>query len=79
MGEVKNAGVFEATTETSFIDALANAGGPTRFADTTHIKLLRTTKPPITINLVAYTKNPQSINLPPLESGDAILYQKSLI
>ncbi|HIF9182563.1 TPA: SLBB domain-containing protein [Photobacterium damselae] len=78
MGEVKEAGVFEATSETSFIDALANAGGPTRFADTTNIRLLRTTKPPITINLVTYTKNPQSITLPPLESGDAIFVPEKL-
>lgn len=56
MGEVKAPGAYESSPGTGFIDVLANAGGPTRFADTTQIKLLSSTKAAMTINLVKYTR-----------------------
>ena len=41
MGEVQRAGAFEVRAGTSFFDILANAGGPTRFADTRNLKIIR--------------------------------------
>ncbi|WP_299016416.1 SLBB domain-containing protein [uncultured Photobacterium sp.] len=72
MGEVKAPGAYESSPGTGFIDVLANAGGPTRFADTTHIKLLSTSKPAVTINLVEYTRSPDNFPLPGIEPGDVI-------
>ena len=41
MGEVQRAGAFEVRQGTSFFDILANAGGPTRFADTRNLRIIR--------------------------------------
>ena len=41
MGEVAKPGAFEAQKGTTFIDILANAGGPTRFAETRQIRVIR--------------------------------------
>lgn len=41
MGEVARPGAFEARPETGFFDLLANAGGPTRFAETRQIRIIR--------------------------------------
>ncbi len=41
MGEVQRAGAFEVRAGTSFFDILANAGGPTRFADTRNLRIIR--------------------------------------
>ncbi|PSV45828.1 SLBB domain-containing protein [Photobacterium indicum] len=72
MGEVKAAGPYETSPGTSFIDVLANAGGPTRFADTTNIKILSNTKAPIAINLVEYAQNPAQYTLPAMSPGDVV-------
>ncbi len=72
MGEVKAPGAYESSPGTGFIDVLANAGGPTRFAETTHIKLLSNVNAPISINLVEYTQNPGQSPLPPIQPGDVI-------
>ncbi|WP_318514552.1 SLBB domain-containing protein [Photobacterium leiognathi] len=72
MGEVKAAGPYEIGKKTKFIDVLANAGGPTRFADTTQIKILSETEAPVIINLVQYTKSPQNYDIPLMKTGDVI-------
>ena len=58
--------------KTRFIDVLANAGGPTRFADTTQIKILSETEAPMTINLVEYTKSPHTYDIPHMKTGDVV-------
>lgn len=40
-GNVQNPGTFQSTYYVSVADALAMAGGPTRFADTTEIEVIR--------------------------------------
>ncbi|KJG00010.1 SLBB domain-containing protein [Photobacterium angustum] len=72
MGEVKAAGPYEIGKKTRFIDVLANAGGPTRFADTTQIKILSETEAPMTINLVEYTKSPHTYDIPHMKTGDVV-------
>lgn len=72
MGEVRSAGPYEIGKKTKFIDLLANAGGPTRYADTTQIKILRTSGAPIDVNLVEYVKAPDQYDIPFMETGDVI-------
>ncbi|MCG7584541.1 SLBB domain-containing protein [Photobacterium sp. OFAV2-7] len=78
MGEVKAPGAYESSPGTGFIDVLANAGGPTRFADTTHIKLLSNVNAPLSINLVEYTRAPGQNTLPPIEPGDVIFVPEKI-
>ncbi len=72
MGEVKTPGAYENNKEVNFVDVLANAGGPTRFADTTQIRILKKNQPSELLNLVEYTKNPENFKIPQLNSGDVI-------
>ena len=72
MGEVKSPGAYENSKSAGFVDVLANAGGPTRFADTTQIRILKKSRPSVVINLVEYTKSPQKFRLPILNPGDVI-------
>lgn len=72
MGEVRSPGAYENNGEAGLIDVLANAGGPTRFADTTQIQILRSDSPKIIVDLVQYSTNPKNYLLPDLKAGDAI-------
>ncbi|MCW8332057.1 SLBB domain-containing protein [Photobacterium sp. SDRW27] len=78
MGEVKAPGAYESSPGTGFIDVLANAGGPTRFADTTHIKLLSNVNPPLSINLVEFTREPSRFPLPDIDPGDVIFVPEKI-
>ncbi len=73
MGEVFKPGAFETKPTVSFLDVLANAGGPTRFADTSGLRILHQDGTVDQFNLLSYTeaktKNPP---LPKLQPGDAI-------
>ncbi len=55
----------------TFLDILANAGGPTRYAESRQIRLLRTNGAVEPIDLQAYTEGMQK-NLPQIRPGDAI-------
>lgn len=73
MGEVFKPGSFEAAPNASFLDVLANAGGPTRFADTSGIRLLHLDGSTEAFDLQAYSlaKN-KEVALPHVGAGDAI-------
>ncbi len=71
MGEVAKPGAFETQPRASFVEILANAGGPTRFADTRHIKVIKASGAVEAADLVAFTENP-SERLPEIKAGDAI-------
>lgn len=72
MGEVAKPGAFEARAGTSFIDVLANAGGPTHFADASAIRIIRAKGSVDTFDLAAYTNDPRGRPPPPIGPGDAI-------
>ncbi len=78
MGEVAKPGAFEARPGTGFIDILANAGGPTRFADTKLIRIIRAKGSVDTFDLAAYTENPSRQPPPRVEAGDAIFVPEKL-
>ncbi len=73
MGEIKNAGVYEIKEDTTFIDVLGAGGGPSRFADTTQIKIIRQDGILINFNLNNFINNIGNETIPTLLAGDVIL------
>lgn len=71
MGEVAKPGAFETPGGASFIDILANAGGPSRFADTRQIRILRGDGQIAMVDLPKYTEG-NGGKLPDVNPGDAI-------
>lgn len=73
MGEVQKPGAFENQEGATFLDILANAGGPTRFAETRQIRLLRANGDVIPFDLQDYTeKGSLKAPVPDIIAGDAI-------
>jgi protein involved in polysaccharide export with SLBB domain len=72
MGEVAKPGAFESKADASFIDILANAGGPTRFADTRQIRILHGNGSIETVDLLRFTEG-KGGKLPGVSGGDAIM------
>lgn len=73
MGEVDQPGAYEGKKGASFMDILANAGGPTRYAESRQIRILKADGKVVRFDLTAYTEG-LSTALPPPEivAGDAI-------
>lgn len=72
MGEVQKPGAYEAGESTSFLDILANAGGPTRFAETRQIKILTPAGESILFDLQGYSEGIVTAKVPSLNPGDVI-------
>ncbi|MFK0570307.1 SLBB domain-containing protein, partial [Endozoicomonas sp.] len=73
MGQVQKPGAYETAADVSFLDVLANAGGPNRYADIRSIRILRKDGTVLPFNLQDFTEGRTSI-LPPIESGDAVFF-----
>lgn len=71
IGEVNRPGSFEAPPDARLLEILANAGGPTRFADTTRIRILKADGATETFNLVSYSETGKG-PLPEIQPGDAL-------
>jgi protein involved in polysaccharide export with SLBB domain len=71
MGEVAKPGAFEGKKDASFIEILANAGGPTRFADTRQIRIMRADGKVDMFDLPHFTEVAGG-KLPAIMAGDAI-------
>ena len=73
MGEVAKPGAFDIKVGVGFLDVLANAGGPTRFADTNEIRVLKANGGVENFDLLAYTESKGKRVAPPkLGPGDTI-------
>ncbi|WP_165784357.1 SLBB domain-containing protein [Zhengella mangrovi] len=72
MGEVAKPGAFEAQDGATFIDILANSGGPTRFAETRQLRIIRAGGKVEMFDLVAFTEG-KVTDIPLVRPGDAIL------
>lgn len=72
MGEVFKPGAFDTGTDASLLDILANAGGPTRFAESRQIRILRAGGTVQPFDLQAYTEGKAVGSLPAIMPGDAI-------
>ncbi|MDR9827894.1 SLBB domain-containing protein [Vibrio sp. FNV 38] len=72
MGEVAEPGAFEGNKGATFMDILANAGGPTRFAESRQIRILKQTGEVVRFDLTAYTEGLTGARPPMIKPGDAI-------
>lgn len=72
MGEVASPGAYEGKQGASFMDILANAGGPTRFAESRQIRLIKADGSVIKFDLTAYTEGLNGQIPPNISPGDAI-------
>ncbi|WP_271274187.1 SLBB domain-containing protein [Aliamphritea hakodatensis] len=73
MGEVFKPGAMEMKEESSFYDLLATAGGPTRFAETRQIRILRADGAVEPFDLQGYIDGQKRGQIPSINPGDAIL------
>ena len=71
MGEVFKPGAYEGKEGATFIDILANAGGPTRFAESRQIRIIKSNGSIIPFDMAAYTEGRLN-SIPSVQSGDAI-------
>jgi len=71
MGEVDEPGAYESNKGATFMDILANAGGPTRFAESRQIRVIKADTSIINFDLSAYTEGRSSF-IPDISAGDAI-------
>ncbi len=72
MGEVASPGAYEGSQDASFMDILANAGGPTRYAESRQIRLIRASGQVVKFDLTAYTEGLTGQKPPRIGPGDAI-------
>jgi len=74
MGEVFKPGALEMKPETGFYDLLATAGGPTRFAETRQIRIIRADGEVVPFDLQNYVDGSEDRGeMPEILPGDAIL------
>ena len=71
MGQVQKPGSFETGTSVTFLDVLANAGGPNRYADTRMVRILRSNGEVVPFNLENYAEGGK-VEMPAIMPGDAI-------
>lgn len=72
MGEVAHPGAYEGKQGASFMDILANAGGPTRYAESRQIRVIKADGQVIKFDLTAHTEGLASVAPPKVSAGDAI-------
>lgn len=73
MGQVQKPGAYETAEDVTFLDVLANAGGPNRYADIRSVRILRKNGTVTPFNLQDFTEGRSSV-LPPMEPGDAVFF-----
>ncbi|ELP2671804.1 SLBB domain-containing protein [Vibrio parahaemolyticus] len=72
MGEVAHPGAYEGKQGASFMDILANAGGPTRYAESRQIRVIKADGQVIKFDLTAHTEGLSFVAPPKVSAGDAI-------
>ncbi|MEZ8823842.1 SLBB domain-containing protein [Vibrio amylolyticus] len=72
MGEVAEPGAYEGKKGATFMDILANAGGPTRFAESRQIRVIKANGQVVPFDLTAYTEGLKGAKPPAIKAGDAI-------
>ncbi|WP_420598216.1 SLBB domain-containing protein [Neptuniibacter sp.] len=73
MGEVFKPGAMEMGEGSGFYDLLATAGGPTRFAETRQIRIIRANGQVQPFDLQSYVDSQGQGKMPTIQPGDAIL------
>jgi len=72
MGEVAKPGAYESKNGVGFMDILANAGGPTRFAESRQMRIIKADGSIVAFDLSAYTEGKNAQKPPQISAGDAI-------
>ncbi len=72
MGEVAKPGAFALQEGATFVDILANSGGPTRYADIRQIRILKSDGSVVMFDMNAFTEGKGGA-IPDVKAGDAIL------
>lgn len=72
MGEVAHPGAYEGKNNASFMDILANAGGPTRYAESRQIRVIKADGRVVKFDLTAFTEGLTRRSPPSIGPGDAI-------
>lgn len=72
MGQVNKPGAFEGREGITFMDMLANAGGPNRYADTQQIRVLKVNGETFRFDLKKYSDDPENNPFPVIGGGDVI-------
>lgn len=72
MGEVAKPGAYDSKKGATFMDILANAGGPTRFAESRQIRVIKADGSIKAFDLAGYTEGTVIGNPPSIMAGDAI-------
>ncbi|RJG42461.1 SLBB domain-containing protein [Motilimonas pumila] len=72
MGEVAHPGAYESQAGATFMDILANAGGPNRFAESRQIRIIKGNGQIVPFDLTAYTEGGAGRKPPTVGPGDAI-------
>ena len=75
MGEVIKPGGYETQGEIGFIDIVASAGGPSRFADTKAIRIIRADGSVTNVDLPSFTEGRGGV-LPPVYPGDTVFFPR---
>ena len=78
MGEVFKPGAYESKAGASFLDILANAGGPTRFAESRQMRILKADGTVSNFDLNRFTEGSDRVELPIISGGDAIFVPEKL-
>ena len=76
MGEVIKPGGYEVSGETGFIDIVAGAGGPSRFADTKAIRIIRAEGSVTNVDLPSFTEGRGGV-LPTVYPGDTVFFPRA--
>ncbi len=77
IGEVNRPGAIEAPPDARLMEILANAGGPTRYAETRQIRVLKADGETTRFDLVSYTEGDR-VPLPIIMPGDAIFVPEKI-
>ena len=77
MGEVAHPGAFEMGEHATFFDVFANSGGPTRYAETRQVRIIRSGGRVNSFDLSAFT-NGSGGTPPEVRGGDAIFVPEKL-
>jgi len=72
MGEVAKPGAYESQNSATFMDILANAGGPTRFAESRQIRVIKSDGRVVPFDMAGYTEGTVPGRPPAIAAGDAI-------
>lgn len=72
MGEVFKPGAYEISEGTGFFDMIANAGGPSRYANSRQLRIIRADGSVESFDLQSYLEGGDITSLPTIKPGDAI-------